>query len=188
METFEGAPVVHADSTDQWRAWLAEHHADAKQAWLVLSKGCAVSYDDAVCQALCFGWIDSVSKPRDETTRYQHFGPRNPASTWVKSNRDRVARLTASGEMAPAGLTLIEAAKASGVWDLLADVEDGIVPDDVRAALDAVPEAAANFDAFPAGVRKAILMWIVSAKRPATREARIATTVEKAARGERSGP
>ena len=173
------------------RTWLEQNHRSSSCCWVLTTRKPsphAIPYLDAVEEALCFGWIDSVSKTRDETTRYQRFGPRNPASTWVKSNRDRVARLTASGEMAPAGLALVKAAKASGVWDLLADVEEGIVPDDVRAALDAVPDAAINFDAFPAGVRKAILMWIVSAKRPATREARIATTVEKAARGERSGP
>ena len=94
----------------------------------------------------------------------------------MRSNRQRVERLIATGEMAPAGMALVETAKASGSWDLLADVEEGIVPDDVQAALDAVPEAAEHFAAFPPSARLQILIWIVTAKKPETRAARIATT------------
>lgn len=183
-ELFEGAPVVRATSVAEWRAWLQANHASTRSAWVPVHAE-SVSYDDAVCQALCFGWIDSVKKPGGGEY-FQRFGPRNPASTWVKSNRGRVERLIASGEMTDAGLAVIDIAKASGSWDLLADVEEGIVPDDVVAALDAVPDAASAFAGFPPSARKQILIWIVTAKRAETRAARIATTVEKAARGERS--
>lgn len=185
-ELFEGAPVVRVESVAQWRAWLETNHDTVPSAWLVMVRGGEPGYEDAVCQALCFGWIDSVKKPRDDTSTYQRFGPRRPGSSWVKSNRLRVERLVSSGEMTLAGQAVVDAAKASGAWDLLAEIEEGIVPDDVRLALDAVPEAATQFAAFPAGVRKLILTWIVSAKRPETRSARIAVTVEKAARGERA--
>jgi uncharacterized protein YdeI (YjbR/CyaY-like superfamily) len=192
-EAMDGAPAIVAPSTAAWRAWLDQHAATTPAAWLVMDRsraadggGVGVGYEDAVCQALCVGWIDSVVRPRDDRTRYQRFSPRNPKSTWVRSNRERVARLIASGEMAPAGMALVDAAKASGSWDLLADVEDGIVPADVQAALDEVPVAAEHFSAFPPSARKAILIWIVTAKKPETRAARIATTVEKAARGERA--
>jgi len=190
-EAMDGAPVVLAPTAAAWRAWLDAHAATTPAAWLVVersraSDGGLGGYEDAVCQALCVGWIDSVVRPRDERTRYQRFSPRNPTSTWVRSNRDRVARLVASGEMGPAGLALVEAAKASGSWDLLADVEEGIVPADVQAALDAVPVAAEHFAGFPPSVRKQILTWIVTAKKPETRRARIATTVERASRGERA--
>ncbi len=191
-EAMDGAPVVLATTVAAWRGWLDAHAATEPAVWLVMDRSrraagvVGVGYEDAVCQALCVGWIDSVVRPRDETTCYQRFSPRNPRSTWVRSNRDRVERLIASGEMAPAGLALVEAAKASGTWDLLAPVEDGIVPDDVQAALDAVPEAAAHFAAFPPSARKQILTWIVTAKKPETRAKRIATTVGKATHDERS--
>ena len=191
-EAMDGAPAVLAPTTAAWRAWLDAHAAEAPAAWLVMARsrtgdgGGLVGYEDAVCQALCVGWIDSVVRPRDDTTRYQRFSPRNPRSTWVRSNRERVARLIASGEMGPAGMALVEAAKASGTWDLLADVEDGVVPADVQTALEAVPAAAATFAGFPPSARLQILAWIVTAKKPETRQRRIATTVEKAARGERA--
>ena len=191
-EAMDGAPAVLAPTAAAWRAWLDAHAATTPAAWLVMARsrtgdgGGLVGYEDAVCQALCVGWIDSVVRPRDDTTRYQRFSPRNPRSTWVRSNRERVARLIAAGEMGPAGMALVEVARASGTWDLLADVEDGIVPADVQAALDAVPAAAAAFAGFPPSARLQILAWIVTAKKPETRQRRIVTTVEKAARGERA--
>ncbi|HEX7133114.1 MAG TPA: YdeI/OmpD-associated family protein [Iamia sp.] len=191
-EAMDGAPAVLAPTAAAWRSWLDANAATTPAAWLVMARsrtaegGDLVGYEDAVCQALCVGWIDSVVRPRDDETRYQRFSPRNPKSTWVRSNRDRVARLIASGEMGPAGMALVDAAKTSGSWDLLADIEDGIVPDDVQAALDTVPEAAARFAGFPPSARLQILAWIITAKKPETRQRRIATTVEKAARGERA--
>lgn len=187
IEEFEGAPVVvHEEPAGAWRAWLAEHHETATSVWLAIPRDRGRGYVEAVCEALCFGWVDSVTKPRDPSTLYQRFSPRRPGSTWVKSNRERVAMLIEQGRMTEAGLRVVEAAKASGAWDLFAEVEEGIVPDDVQAALDAVPEAAARFAAFPPSARLQILIWIVRAKRPETRAQRIAVTVEKAARGERS--
>lgn len=190
-EAMDGAPAILAPSPAAWRAWLDEHAATTPAAWLVMdrsrrSSAAGVGYEDAVCQALCVGWIDSVVRPRDETTAYQRFSPRNPRSTWVRSNRERVARLIASGEMGPAGQALVDTARASGTWDLLAPIEDGHVPDDVQAALDAVPEAATHFAAFPPSARLQILAWIVTAKKPETRAKRIATTVDKATRNERA--
>lgn len=185
-EEFEGAPVVHDEPAGAWRAWLAEHHATAPSVWLAIPRDRGQGYVEAVCEALCFGWVDSVTKPRDPATLYQRFSPRRPGSSWVKSNRERVAMLIERGRMTEAGLRVVEAAKASGMWDLYAEVEEGIVPADVQVALDAVPEAAARFAAFPPSARQQILFWILRAKRPATRAQRIAVTVEKAARGERA--
>jgi uncharacterized protein YdeI (YjbR/CyaY-like superfamily) len=189
-ETIDGAPAILAPSPAAWRAWLDVHAATEGAVWLVQFRAGAatpsVGYEDAVRQALCVGWIDGQVRPRDDESRFQRYSPRNPKSTWVRSNRDRVADLLASGEMGPGGQALVDAAKAAGTWDLLADVEDGIVPTDVQAALDLVPVAAAHFAAFPPGVRKQILTWIVTAKKPETRDRRIATTVEMAARNERA--
>ncbi|HEV7722036.1 MAG TPA: YdeI/OmpD-associated family protein [Iamia sp.] len=191
-EAMDGAPAIIALGPAAWRAWLDEHAATTPAVWLVKDRSrtaggvTGVGYEDAVCQALCVGWIDSVVRPRDAQTTYQRFSPRNPKSTWVRSNRDRVERLIATGEMGPAGQALVDAARASGAWDLLAAIEDGIVPDDVQGALDTVPAAAEHFAAFPPSARKQILAWIVTAKKPETRQRRIATTVEKAARNERA--
>ncbi|WP_219944311.1 YdeI family protein [Iamia sp. SCSIO 61187] len=189
-ETIDGLPAIVAPTAAAWRAWLDAHAATEPGVWLVMGRADSatplVSYDDAVCQALCVGWIDSVVRRRDDETRYQRYTPRNPRSAWARSNRERVARLTAAGLMAPAGQALVDQAKASGTWDLLAEVEDGIVPADVQAALDELPAAAEHFAAFPPSARLQILTWILTAKRPETRARRIVTTVAKAAKGERA--
>ena len=114
------------------------------------------------------------------------FAPRKARSGWARSNKERIERLTAAGLMEPAGLALVEAAKADGSWTLLDAVEDLVVPDDLGAALDAVPPARAHFDAFPRSVKRSILEWIVQARRPETRARRVAETAERASRNERA--
>src|SRR5690606_23874521 len=136
--------------------------------------------------ALCFGWIDSLSVRREEGGRYQRFTPRRPRSGWSKVNRERVARLVADGLMAPAGLAVVEHAKRTGTWSALADPQDLVVPDDLRRRLAADRAARDNFAAFPPSARRQVLVWIAQAKRPRTREKRIATTVELAARDVRA--
>jgi uncharacterized protein YdeI (YjbR/CyaY-like superfamily) len=130
-----------------------------------------------VDEALCFGWIDSLPRRLDADRSMLLLSPRKPGSGWSKVNKDKVARLTADGRMAPAGLAKVEAAKADGSWARLDAVDALAEPDDLVAALDADPAARANFDAFPRSSRRGILEWIVNAKRPETRAARIATTV-----------
>ena len=110
-----------APSREAWRTWLVKHHATSAEVWLVLAKKNSglqsVSLDEAVEEALCFGWIDSVLKRIDERTHALRFSPRKPKSNWSQSNKDRVARLLAEGRMTPAGLAAVEAGKASGEWD-----------------------------------------------------------------------
>lgn len=174
----------------EWRAWLAEHHATSPGVWLVQWKpgrGTGPGYEDVVEEALCFGWVDSQVRSLDADRAEQLLTPRRKGSVWARSNKERVARLTAAGLMAPAGLAVVEQAKASGQWTLLDDVEDLIEPADLRRALDANPAARASWDAFPPSARKALLGWIVTAKRAPTRERRIATTVSEAAAGRRAG-
>jgi len=186
----EDAERFQPETVDQWRGWLAEHHARGTGVWLVTWKAAApgptLGYEECVEQALCFGWVDSTNKGVDDERTMMWFAPRKPGSGWARTNKARVERLTAAGLMAPAGQAVVDAARADGSWTLLDDVEALVVPPDLAAALDAAPPARANFDAFPRSVRRAILLWLVTAKRPATRAVRIATTVEKAARGERA--
>ena len=113
-------PQINARDRAEWRAWLLEHHASAPGVWLILQKKgsgqASVSYDEAVEEALCFGWIDSAMRGLD-TTRYRLvFTPRKRRSPWAQSNRERVARLSAQGLMAPAGLAAVEAAQRDGTW------------------------------------------------------------------------
>jgi uncharacterized protein YdeI (YjbR/CyaY-like superfamily) len=186
---FDEAPLVHVETREAWRAWLEANHASATGAWLVSWRrghGPAVDYGEAVEEALCFGWVDSKGQVIDDQRSKLYFAPRKASSGWASSNKARVARLIAGGRMAPAGLAAIERAKANGTWNLLDAVEQGIVPDDLTAAFAEHPPAAERFAAFPPGVRRQILAWIATAKRPETRAARVLETATLAARNERA--
>jgi uncharacterized protein YdeI (YjbR/CyaY-like superfamily) len=185
----DDAPLVHAEDRATWRAWLEANHASATGAHLVSWKrgfGPSVPYEDAVEEALCFGWIDSSGGTIDERRSKLYFAPRKPRSGWAATNKARIERLLASGRMAPAGLAAIERAKENGSWTLLDDVEQGIVPDDLGAALKAAgSEAVANFEAYPKSIRRQLLERIAQARRPETRATRIVETAGLAARNER---
>jgi uncharacterized protein YdeI (YjbR/CyaY-like superfamily) len=186
----EGYELVHAETRAEWRRWLAANHAGSPGVWLVSWKTAtgkpAVGYAESVEEALCFGWIDSLNRTIDVERTQQLFTPRRPGSRWSRSNKERVERLLAEGLIEPAGLAAIEAAKASGAWSALDDVENLVVPDDLAAAFAAHPGAGEHWEGFPPSVRRAILVWIVDAKRPETRARRIAATASEAAAGRRA--
>lgn len=173
----------------EWRAWLERNHATAERIWLAVGKKgnrvSSLTYDDAVEEALCFGWIDSTVRRLDDDRFRQLYSRRKARSIWAKSNKERVSRLIAAGLMTPAGLAAIEAAKANGSWNALDRIEALTVPDDLASALSENPTALRNFEAFPSSQRKAVLFWIQSAKRPETRAKRIAKVVQRAAEGRR---
>ena len=177
---------VHPKTRAEWRAWLERNHASAKGAWFVYyRKGTGkpqVSVSAAVEEALCFGWIDSVQRRLDAERTMLRFSPRKPKSGWSKVNKERIARLIASGVMTPAGLEKVEAAKRDGSWSALDAVERLEIPPDLEKALAANPKAKRHFDAFPQSSRKIILTWITHAKRPDTRAKRVAETVRQAAK------
>ena len=184
---FDSLEEVTPADQDAWRAWLAEHHADRSGVWLVFPRrrGALLTYELAVEEALCFGWIDGRVQPIDATHVRQHFAPRRPGGTWARSNKDRVARLERDGRMTAAGRAVVEAARTDGSWNALDDIEAMVIPPDLQAALDGNPSAAAQFDGFSPSARRAFLWWIKSAKRPATRAQRVADTVWRAERGMR---
>jgi uncharacterized protein YdeI (YjbR/CyaY-like superfamily) len=171
---------------EDWRAWLERNHERPDGVWVLIRKKASrapgVAYEEAVLEALCFGWIDSTAYGYDDDHYRQWMSPRKPKSVWSASNKARVQRLIAEERMTPAGLAKIEAAKADGSWDALDALEDLTIPDDLAAALDANPPARERFEAFPDGARKQILFWIRDAKRAETRAARVARTAETAAR------
>jgi uncharacterized protein YdeI (YjbR/CyaY-like superfamily) len=175
----------HPESREEWRAWLAANHATARGVWLVAWKTATgrprLAYAEGVEEALCFGWVDSLARGVDDERSRLLYTPRKPRSGWSRPNKERVGRLLAAGLMEPAGLAVVEAARADGSWSLLDDVEDLIEPDDLRAALDADPAARANWDAFPRSARRGILEWILQARRSETRQRRVAETARLAA-------
>jgi uncharacterized protein YdeI (YjbR/CyaY-like superfamily) len=186
----DGREIVEVPHRDAWRQWLTERHTQREAVWLVFHKqssdGTGPRYDEAVEEALCFGWIDSTTNRLDERRSLQRFAPRRPRSTWSASNKERIARLERDGLLAPAGVAAIELAKANGSWSSLDVVDRLEEPPDLVAALDAEPAARGHWDGFSPSSRKSILWWIVSAKRPETRARRIAETVRMAGKGLRA--
>jgi uncharacterized protein YdeI (YjbR/CyaY-like superfamily) len=177
-----------------WRRWLAENHEQTSGVWLVLAKKgttepTSLTYDEALDEALCHGWIDGQVQRRDERTYKQRFTPRRARSKWSKRNVGIVTRLLGVGRMHPAGLAAVQEAKADGRWEIAYSGQATIeVPDDLTAALDADPRARAMFEILTSQNRYAILYRIDAAKRPATRTRRIAQYVEMLARGETPHP
>ena len=182
----DGERLTAADAA-AWRAWLEEHHGRTAGVWLLNVRGGSVDgivYEDAVRQALCFGWIDGPVRTFDGINA-QWFSPRRATSGWAATNKARIADLEQAGLLAPAGIRALDVAKTNGAWELLDGPEAGIEPDEFAAALDATPEARVNWDAFPKSVKKFGLTHIAMAKRPETRSARIAKIVSDAAEGKR---
>lgn len=172
--------AVHPLTLADWHRWLEAHHRTSPGVWLVTYRTATglprVGYDEAVSEALCWGWIDSVTRVFDDQRTLLRFTPRKPGSVWARSNKDRLVRLEAEGRIEPAGRAVLEAARADGSWTLLDGAEALEVPADLAEALSRLPDARPNFEAFPAGERKQILGWIALAKTPATRARRIDET------------
>lgn len=188
--TQEPENAVHPLTRAEWRAWLERHHTRPNGVWLITYKKATgkprVEYDEAVEEALCFGWIDSKANKLDDERSLLWFAPRKPRTGWSRPNKERVERLLAAGLMAPAGLAKVEAARRDGSWSALDAVEDLEVPPDLATALAGYPAARAHFDAFPRSARRSILEWIASAKTAPTRARRIEETARLAEENRRA--
>ncbi|MFN8159310.1 MAG: YdeI/OmpD-associated family protein [Candidatus Nanopelagicales bacterium] len=180
----DGRRYVHAPTRASLRRWLAKHQDDGAGAWLVSWKKAtgrpAVPYNDLVEELLCVGWVDSTAGTLDAERGMLWCAPRKRRSGWSRPNKERVARLEEQGLLLPRGIAVIEEAKADGSWSKLDEVEDGIEPDDLRAALDADPLARQHWDAFPRSVKRGLLELVAQAKKQETRDRRIATIVSDA--------
>lgn len=178
---FDQFEQVYASDRSSWRSWLEENHAGSPGVWLFFfKKGSgqpSVSYDEAVEEALCFGWIDSLMNPVDEQRYKQVFTPRKPGSRWSRLNKQRVEKLVAEGHMTPAGLEKITAAQQDGSWIILDAIEDLVLPDDLAAALAANPAAEAGYQALTASQKKMILAWLHDTRNPEIRRQRIAQAI-----------
>lgn len=181
---------VHPESSEDWRAWLEENHATSTGVWVVSWKSHTgknrIPYADEVTEALAYGWVDSKKVTLDADRTMMWYCPRKPTSGWSRPNKQRVETLLAECRMTPAGQRSIGIAKGNGAWTLLDDVEDLVVPPDLAAAFRRHKDSAAHWESFPPSAKRAILQWIVQAKRPETRAKRIRETAEKAALGERA--
>ncbi len=181
--------VIVADA-DAWHAWLSEHHQANDGIWLVLAKKnvttpTSLTYDQALEEALCHGWIDGQRKGRDGRTFVQRFTPRRARSLWSKRNVGIVARMESEGRMVPAGREQVERAKADGRWDKAYGGSGELeIPADLAEALAAVPQAQAMFDILTSANRFAVVYRVTSPKRAETRARQIAQAVEQLARGE----
>jgi uncharacterized protein YdeI (YjbR/CyaY-like superfamily) len=176
-------PVLALSSAAAWRAWLSSEAGSAPGAWLKIAKtGAAertVSYAEALEVALCFGWIDGQKGGVDDEYWLQRFSPRRPGSKWSKINTEKAEALIEAGQMEAAGLREVEQAKADGRWErAYAGQRSATVPDDLRRALDANPEASAFFETISGANRYAILYRIGAVKRPETRARKIAEYVQ----------
>ena len=188
MGSAELEELIVADA-EGLRVWLSEHHATSPGVWLALAKKggtvTTLTWQQAVDEALCVGWIDGQGRKGDAETSWIRFTPRRPRSAWSQRNTDHVARLEEQGRMRPAGRAAVDAAKADGRWAVAyAPPSEAEVPGDLLAAIAAVPAAQAMFDVLTKGNRFALIYRVNAVKRAETRERKIGEFVAMLARHE----
>lgn len=175
------------DSRPAWRAWLEKNQERTGGIWLAIAKKHAegLHYEEAVEEAVCFGWVDSVLNRYDADRYLLWFSPRRPGSNWAASNKERADRMIAEGRICPAGLKAIELAKEDGSWDRLTPVDDLVVPPELEAALKRKRKARELFESLAPSHKKQYIYWIAEAKRDETRKRRVAETVRMLAEGKK---
>ena len=186
MVSFADKPI-HDFTIEQWEQFLTDDPPDGGIRLKLRKKSSSapgITWQEALDVALCYGWIDGQAGRFDDDYTLQAFTPRRKNSPWSQINREHVARLIADGRMRPAGLAEVERAKADGRWDAAYRQKDAVPPDDLQAALDSNPEAAAFFATMPAIERFKVYFRLGNIKTPTIRAARVADVIEKAARGE----
>jgi uncharacterized protein YdeI (YjbR/CyaY-like superfamily) len=182
----------HFKRCDDWRRWLAENHATAQEIWLIFYKKHTgkpgLAYEEAIEEALCFGWIDGILKRIDDEKHTIRFCPRRKNSIWSQRNKKRVCKLIEEGRMTDAGLAKVREAKANGQWNKAAVREDiTIVPAELAAALAQNEKARQHFAALAPSYRRQFISWVAGARRDETRRKRIAQTVTMLAAGKKLG-
>lgn len=190
MEMHQNLPVQLFKNQQEWRSWLKDNHSQLRGVWLKIAKKASgqasVSYQEALEEALCFGWIDAMKQTYDDAYYLQKFTPRGPKSVWSKVNVGKVEALVKAGRMESAGLAAVERAKESGAWQATYDSQsNSTVPEDFQAALDNSPKARQFFSTLNKANVYAFCWRIQTAKRPKTRQARIQQFVDMLSRGEK---
>ncbi|UCH95932.1 MAG: YdeI/OmpD-associated family protein [Candidatus Aminicenantes bacterium] len=184
--------MLHVTNRDDWRAWLKENHDKEKQAWLIFYKKHTgkprIPYDDAVEEALCFGWIDSIVKRIDDEKYAQKFTPRKADSKWSESNKKRVEKMIQAGRMTEPGLELINAAKRNGKWEqVISQPKELIIPPGIKDALSANKKAWENFNNLAPSYKRQYIGWITTAKKEETRQQRLKKAIDLLAQGKKLG-
>lgn len=183
------AVTYYPKNSNQWRKWLIKHHLNQDGVWVILYKKQAnqptISWSEAVEEALCFGWIDSIKKTLDAERSIQFFSKRKPKSTWSKINKQKVQTLIEGGKMMPSGFESIEIAKQNGSWNLLDDVEALVIPDDLAQTFARHKGSKEYFSGLSKSIKKMMLQWIVLAKQPTTRQKRIDEIAKHASLGQK---
>ena len=177
---------------DQWRAWLQKHHATESERWLIFYKKHVdkqgMAYEDAVREALCFGWIDGILKRIDDEKHTIRFSPRRKRSVWSQRNKERAREMIEEGRMTPAGLAAIEQAKRNGRWDNAAvQRPTPDAPPELDEALARNDKAREYFAGLAPSYRRHFIYWIATAKRPETRRKRVAEAVQLLAENRKLG-
>ncbi len=177
---------------EEWRKWLSKYYDGESGIWLIFYKKesgkPSLKYEEAVEEALCFGWIDSIIKKKDESTYLRKFTPRKDDSKWSALNKKRVERMIQQGKITEAGMAKIRIAKENGMWnkDDRPNIDFSVSPE-FSAALEANPPAKANFKKLAPSHQKQYTGWINIGKRPETKEKRIAESIALLKKGEKLG-
>ena len=184
--------MLSFEDQSAWRNWLIQNHKNTTEAWLIFYKKRSgkkgISYEEAVEEALCFGWIDGKLQRIDDEKHRIRFTMRKPGSVWSKINKDKALRLMASGKMAGAGLLKIEEAKKNGAWDnAYTNIVTEKIPQDLRVALQRDKDAWRNFKNFANSYRNNYIGWVLGAKSDETRSRRIAVVVKRASMNKKPG-
>ncbi len=183
--------LIFETRTD-WRQWLTENHNKFEGIWMVYykkhTKRRCVSYDEAVEEALCFGWIDSIVKTIDSEKYKQKYTPRRKNSIWSKLNKTRVEKMIKAGLMTPLGLAKIEEAKKNGQWEKAYETSQmPKIPTEFKQALEKDIEAYTNFMNFAKSYQRNYLNWYISAKRTETKEKRLKQIIEWSKQNKKPG-
>jgi uncharacterized protein YdeI (YjbR/CyaY-like superfamily) len=186
-------PTVFCATLEEWDAWLADNHERASGVWLRIAKKDSgiesARYPEVLDTAIAYGWIDAVRHKGDDQHFLQRFTPRGPRSKWSKINCDKAEKLIAEGRMSPRGQLEVERAKADGRWAAAYESQRNMqVPDDLQKELDADSKAREFFESLNSQNRYAILYRLHDAKRPETRERRLAQFVAMLKKGEKLYP
>jgi uncharacterized protein YdeI (YjbR/CyaY-like superfamily) len=176
--------VLSFRDRDGWRSWLAENYSDKDEVWVYIlrkgSKGAGLRLEEAVDEAVCFGWIDSKMKSLNGDKFILRFCKRKPKSVWSKINRCRVERMIRSGRMTKVGLVSVEEAKRTGMWDkAYTSKVSPVIPGDLEEALRLNSPAIEIFMRLPNSAKLQLIVWVKGAKRSETRKKRINECIRK---------